>query len=627
MMGKRGIVGKGGEKVTRAAATAIQPAVPGVVVAMGRRGPQLLAAAVAAAVLAVPGTAAARPGDLDPAFSTDGLSEFAIGGSAVPGYIFRGPSLTPIGFEPDGDVIVAGSTRYESDCSHLGCFLGRSFLAMARMQPDGELDPGFGTGGVLETDLGLADNQVWPGGAAVAPDGRIVAVVAQGENAIIARLLPDGSLDPSFDGDGFVQLDIPGSEWVTSVAVQPDGRILLGGHIDGKQLGTYLYDQDFLLVRLREDGSLDPSFGDDGEQIVNHSLTDDAQNIVVDGQARIVVAGSASVLLPFSENVSVLRLQSDGSPDPGFSGDGYAELDLLPDERSNDYVLDLAVDSRDRPVVLANASREHAVRGTLGTSTALVRFTASGELDPALNLGGVRYLEGVPEYAIGTLATTADDRLIVAGGFGRELIVGQRLENGDPDPGFGTDGWAEDYPRTGGGISGVLSAPDGSIVLGGTTFESSTRVLMGRMRVDTNPPDDADADGVDDPGDRCPGAYEPAGGCPDYDATVRLKRQKQALGLRMKAGISYCFASRIEIYRKRKGRDRRLSRRVIDDSALHSYAASPALTQYAIKRPSRGGRVYARVRPRFDPTVGRCHGARSHTVRLAPIADHADDGR
>ena len=620
-MGRRGIVGKGGEKGTRVAAIAIQPGVVGVVVEMERRRPHLVAvAAVAAAVLALPGGAAATPGDLDPTFSTDGLSEFAIGGSAVPGYIFRGPSVAPIGFEPDGDVIVAGSVGYEADCSHLGCFLGRTFLAMARVQPDGELDPGFGTGGVLETDLGLPSNQVGPGGAAVAPDGRIVVVVSAGTDPTIARLLPDGTLDPSFGAAGFVHLDLGGDQVVRAVAVQPDGRILLGGHIDGKQLGTYLYDQDFLLVRLREDGSLDPSFGEDGEEIVNHSLTDDAQNILVDGQGRIVVAGSASVLLPFSENLSVLRLQSDGSPDQGFSGDGYAELDLLPNERSNDYVLDLAVDSRDRPVMLANASREHAARGTLGTSTALVRFTASGELDPSLELGGVRYLDGVPEYAIGALTTTPDDRLIVAGGFGRELIVGRRLENGDPDPGFGTDGWVEDYPRTGGGISAVLSAPDGRIVLGGTTFESSTRVLMARMRVDPNPPDDADADGVDDPGDRCPGAYEPGGGCPDYDTTVGLKRQKRALDLRMKAGLSYCFASRVELYRKRKGRDRRLSRRVIDDSALHSYAASPAIIRYAVNRPAHGRRVYARVRPRFDPTVGKCHGARSKTLQLPPLA-------
>lgn len=626
-MGRRGIVGKGGEKGTRAAAIAIQRRAKGVDEVMRRRALSLAALAAAATMLAAPGTAAATPGDLDPTFSTDGLSEFAIGGSAVPGYIFRGPSVSPIGFEPDGDLILAGSTRYEADCSHLGCFLGRTLLAMARVQPDGELDPGFGSGGVLETDLGLAGNQVGPGGAAVAPDGRIVVVVAAGENAIIARLLPDGSLDPSFGGDGFVRPDIPGSEWVTSVAVQADGRILLGGRIDGKQLGTYLYDQDFLLVRLREDGSLDPSFSDDGEQIVKHSLTDNAERIVLDGQGRIVVAGDASVQLPFSENVSLLRLRPDGSPDQGFSGDGYAELDLLPDERSNDYVLDLAVDSRDRPVLLANASREHAARGTLGTSTAIVRFTAAGELDPSLSTGGVHYLEGVPEYAIGTLTTTADDGLIVAGGFGRELMVGRRLSDGDPDPGFGTDGWAEEYPLTGGGISDVLSTPDGRIVLGGTTFEFPTRVLMARMRVDANPPDDADADGIHDPGDRCPGAYEPAGGCPDYDATVGLKREKRALGLRLKAGHYYCFASRLELYRKRKGPDRRLSRRVIDDSALHSYAVSPAALRYAIKRPRRGGRVYARVRPRFDPTVGKCHGARSHSVRLAPVADHADDAR
>lgn len=84
--------------------------------------------------------------------------------------------------QPDGKIVLLGRTL-------------PAFGALARLNADGSIDPSFGKGGFVL-------DQRAPGFAALAlqTDGRIVAGAAGG--AVLARYLPDGSPDPSFDGDG-----------------------------------------------------------------------------------------------------------------------------------------------------------------------------------------------------------------------------------------------------------------------------------------------------------------------------------------------------------------------------------------------------------------------------------------
>ena len=90
----------------------------------------------------------------------------------------------------------------------------------------------------------------------------------------VARFLPNGSLDNSFDGDGIALIDINGFSGVNQIKLQPDSKILLTGPYTSINGGS----RDVAVVRLNNtNGSLDNSFSDDGKLIVpfnyNHTIS------------------------------------------------------------------------------------------------------------------------------------------------------------------------------------------------------------------------------------------------------------------------------------------------------------------------------------------------------------------
>ena len=199
-------------------------------------------------------------GELDPSFGTAGtvMTHVSPGDATAGG----------VALAPDGGIVLAGFVRED----HGSFFI--SLPTVLRYLPDGTPDPSFGASGQV------VNNFVGGRGARltdvlVQPDGKIVAtgtfLPASGEPAGVsveigvARYLPDGSLDPSFDGDGWRIVDVgrPNAQGLR-VARQPDGKLVVAGSgSDGVQQGV-------VLARLLEDGSLDPSFGDDGTAIVTY---------------------------------------------------------------------------------------------------------------------------------------------------------------------------------------------------------------------------------------------------------------------------------------------------------------------------------------------------------------------
>ena len=98
---------------------------------------------------------------------------------------------------------------------------------------------------------------------AIQADGKIVAVGEDGADGdfALARYNPDGSLDPSFSGDGKQTTDFAGSPTrPTPSSLQADGKIVAAGGSTAEEFG------DFALARYNPNGSLDPSFSGDGMQ-------------------------------------------------------------------------------------------------------------------------------------------------------------------------------------------------------------------------------------------------------------------------------------------------------------------------------------------------------------------------
>jgi uncharacterized delta-60 repeat protein len=202
-------------------------------------------------------------GTLDASFGTAGKVTTAIG----PGT--RGDRAFDVKVLPDGKILVAGF-------ADLGPGAGGRNVMLARFEANGTLDASFGGGGIVITAVAPGDNrdQVGTNGLALDPRGRVVVVGAAnvgagagGFNVMLARYLPNGTLDAAFDGDGIATTAIaPGDNFDTaiSVAIDASGRIVTGGV---SQPGDF--PLDWALARYNADGTFDPSFGTGGVVTTN----------------------------------------------------------------------------------------------------------------------------------------------------------------------------------------------------------------------------------------------------------------------------------------------------------------------------------------------------------------------
>src|SRR4051794_20420450 len=213
------------------------------------------------------------------------------------------------------------SSSYSSGCSS-GCF---EQLESRRMLSAGDLDPTFGTGGKLVSEqVGFNVN-----GLAVQRDGKIVAVGMLNNDFGVARLNANGTLDTSFGGNGTgtTTADFGGNrgDFANTVAIQPDGKIVVAGRRDNFSIVDFGDHGDFAIARFNADGTLDKSFSGDGKQTLDFTGYGDQQAnaLAIQPDGRIIVAGVDEVHSVFNgldndEDFAVARLLGNGKLDPSF---------------------------------------------------------------------------------------------------------------------------------------------------------------------------------------------------------------------------------------------------------------------------------------------------------------------
>ena len=124
-------------------------------------------------------------------------------------------------------------------------------------------------------------------------------------------LAQDGALDLTFNSTGFVIFLGAGGEYGKSVAIQPDGKIVIAGICYN---GTY---SDFGVVRYNSDGTIDTGFGTNGKVTTSVSpYNDSANGVAIQSDGKIVVTGSASN--GTSSDFAVVRYTSTGTLDNTF---------------------------------------------------------------------------------------------------------------------------------------------------------------------------------------------------------------------------------------------------------------------------------------------------------------------
>lgn len=333
---------------------------------------------------------------------------------------------------------------------------GEAF-ALARHERDGSMDSTFGDGGVVITRFGTRSAAY---DAAIDDRGRIVAVGTTGRDVYtgtslydpgtefaLARYGPDGALDPAFGSAGKVLTPFSphGPAQANAVAIQPDGLIMVAGSA-GASLA---------LARYLPDGSLDPSFSDDGKLLV--SVFDDptlesASGIALVASGRIVVGGLACSHRICS--VFVARFEANGAPDRSFGQGGVVLVQADMTRTSN-----LVVQSDGKLVI--------------GAGPFLYRFEPSGSLDPSFSDDGI-----VPLRLGATGVAIAANGSIVVAGPGRrepwEFNVSRFDRAGVPDTGFGRHGIATaEFPGFLSTPFAVEIGPSDNIIAAGTTSEEN----------------------------------------------------------------------------------------------------------------------------------------------------------
>ncbi|MBX2912300.1 MAG: T9SS type A sorting domain-containing protein [Cyclobacteriaceae bacterium] len=300
------------------------------------------------------------------------------------------------------------------------------------------------------------------------PLGYLNAVVAQSDGKLIAagaftvfngspinhiaRLNTDGSLDASFNpGSGF-------NSWTTSGAIQPDGKIVIGGSFT-----TFNGNAANRIVRLAPDGTIDNSFN---SQIGANSTIN---SVAIQGDGKILIAGNFTSYEGTNIN-RIARLNSDG----GLDGTFYPGTGATGEVRS-------VVVQADGKIVLGGYF--YAFNGT--GQNYIVRLNDDGSVDNTFNTGALGGVEVV--------GVRSDGKIIVGG---QGLFI--RLNpDGSPDNslsvGTGPDGK----------ILATAFQPDGKIFIGGE-FVSYNGIGRNRVARILSDPPDVDGDGVGDAVDNCP---------------------------------------------------------------------------------------------------------------------------
>lgn len=192
-------------------------------------------------------------GSLDTLFGRRGLVRvnFGEGTTENPGFVFDGFARA-VAIQADGKILVAGAVQYRT------VLYGSSDsdLVIVRLNTDGSLDNSFNKSGKIRTRFSSSTSTATA--VTVANDGRIIVAGVNSGHSGVLRLNPDGSPDSTFDGDG--KLTITNVSWLQNIVTQPDGRIVMVG----TQSGPTVYTSDFATVRLNADGSFDTTFNGTG---------------------------------------------------------------------------------------------------------------------------------------------------------------------------------------------------------------------------------------------------------------------------------------------------------------------------------------------------------------------------
>ena len=348
----------------------------------------------------------------------------------------------------------------------------------------GNLDPSFGTGGIIRTDF--AGNIDQANAVAIQPNGQIIAAGSSFSNSktvedfIVARYNADGSLDKRFAKNGKITTDFfRNVDSISAIAIQPDGRIIVAGF--AQLAGSGGNPRVFALARYRSDGNPDTSFGNGGTLTTSFGGNFAAASaVMVQPDGKIVVAGTVD----FNPDVpgsgldfALARYNANGTLDGSFGKGGKVVFDFFGSfDQAN-----AAVIQPDGKIIVVGSASYDSVNRDIGF--ALARFNTDGSIDFGFGSGGKQISDffGAGAKANGVVLQQ-DGKFVVAGTASdsatrpgaTDIALARYNSDGTLDSGFGIGGetaipFADSATEQGNALA--LSA-DGKIMVAGAAFKT-----------------------------------------------------------------------------------------------------------------------------------------------------------
>jgi uncharacterized delta-60 repeat protein len=298
-------------------------------------------------------------------------------------------------------------------------------MLVMRFMPDGSLDTTFnGTGALI---VGPPGGTATGRAIAVQSDGKILVAGGFGTDLYlrhftVLRFLPDGSPDLTFNGSGEVISSMGNiSDTINAMVLQKDGKIVVAGTAESTTPpgSPHVQTSQFAVARYLPDGQLDPEFNGTGKYIAGGALEFDARAfcVMVQEDGKIVAGGIAH------PDAALLRLDSQGRPDPTFNGTGQATYAL---GSARPSIQSMVLDSAGR-IVAAGGFRVEETGGP----AFVMEVLPDGSLDPLFR--GTGFLTtslGADSGAFFAAAREKEGTLLTAGAapMGRSKVALARYQ-------------------------------------------------------------------------------------------------------------------------------------------------------------------------------------------------------
>jgi uncharacterized delta-60 repeat protein len=276
------------------------------------------------------------------------------------------------------------------------------------------------------------------------------------------KLKKNGKPDKQFGTNGRVVKDFGGNEYLTSVVLQPDGKIVVGGLTQpGADVAT--------LARYNPNGTLDTSFGNGGVVTLFGGVYSLVNALALQPNGQIV--GVGYIVGSGASDVAATRVNTDGSVDTSFGANGVASIGVSTWQNPNDRGNATVLQPDGKIVIFGDYDAGYHDR------VFLLRYTANGTLDPTFGSGGLTTDEFGFHNGGRAMAIQPDGKLVVTGGTvtgSADTYVARYNTDGSADTSFGTNGRVfTSYSAADDSSNSVALQPNGKIVIGGYQQDSA----------------------------------------------------------------------------------------------------------------------------------------------------------